>query len=99
MTPKPVVVGVDGSPQSLRAAEWAASEAQRHGAPLRVISVPALPPRMRAEHGSTPTVADVVLDESTASLDEAVARSTAVAPGLPIDAGLLSGAPAQVITD
>jgi nucleotide-binding universal stress UspA family protein len=54
---------------------------------------------MHSEHGSTPTVTDVVRDESAASLDEAVARSTAVAPGLHIDAGLLSGAPAQVITD
>src|SRR5690242_4522441 len=99
MTPKPVVVGVDGSPQSLRAAEWAASEARRHGAPLRIISVPVLPPRMHADHGSTPTVADVVRDESAASLDAAVARSMEVVPDLHIDADLLSGAPAQVITD
>jgi nucleotide-binding universal stress UspA family protein len=99
MAPKPVVAGVDGSPQSLRAVEWAASEARRHRAPLRIVSVPALPPRMRAERGSTPTVADVVRDQSMASLEQAVARSTAVAPELHIDAGLLSGAPAQVITD
>jgi nucleotide-binding universal stress UspA family protein len=99
MTLKPVVVGVDGSPQSLRAAEWAAGEARRHGAPLRIVSVPALPPRMRPDQSAALTVADVVRDETAASLDEAVARSTAVAPELNIDAGLLSGAPAQVITD
>jgi nucleotide-binding universal stress UspA family protein len=29
----PVVVGVDGSEESLRAVEWAALEAQRHRAP------------------------------------------------------------------
>jgi nucleotide-binding universal stress UspA family protein len=44
-------------------------------------------------------VTDVVRDESTASLDEAVARSAAVAPGLHIDADLLTGAPAQVMID
>lgn len=99
MTLKPVVVGVDGSSQSLRAAEWAAGEARRHGAPLRIVSIPALPPRMRADSSNPPTVADVVRDQSAAWLDEAVARSTAVAPDLRIDAGLLSGAPAQVITD
>ena len=99
MTPKPVVVGIDGSPQSLRAVEWAAGEAQRHGAPLRIISVPALPPRMHSADGSTRTVTDVVHDESAGWLDTAVARSTEVAPELHIDADMLSGAPAQVITD
>ena len=99
MTPKPVVVGVDGSPQSLRAVEWATSEARRHAAPLRIISVPALPPRMHSDHGATPTVADVVRDESAASLDAAVARSKEIDPEVHIDAGLLSGAPAQVVTD
>ncbi|WP_129305294.1 universal stress protein [Streptomyces sp. L2] len=33
----PVVVGVDGSEPSLRAAEWAADEAALHGAPLRLV--------------------------------------------------------------
>ena len=41
----PVVAGVDGSEESLRAVEWAALEAQRHRAPLRIVSVPALLPR------------------------------------------------------
>jgi nucleotide-binding universal stress UspA family protein len=44
----PVVAGVDGSEESLRAVEWAALEAQRHRAPLRIVSVPALLPRTRA---------------------------------------------------
>jgi nucleotide-binding universal stress UspA family protein len=34
----PVVAGVDGSEESLRAVEWAALEAQRHRAPLRIVS-------------------------------------------------------------
>ena len=44
----PVVAAVDGSEESLRAVEWAALEAQRHRAPLRIVSAPALLPRMRA---------------------------------------------------
>ena len=34
MAMMPVVVGVDGSEESLRAVEWAALEAGRHKAPL-----------------------------------------------------------------
>ncbi len=40
MATKPVVVGVDGSEESLRAVEWAALEAKRHSSPLRIVSAP-----------------------------------------------------------
>jgi nucleotide-binding universal stress UspA family protein len=43
MTTMPVVVGVDGSEESISAVEWAAREAHRHGAPLRIVSAPAMP--------------------------------------------------------
>lgn len=33
----PMVVGVDGSESSLRAVDWAAEEAARHGVPLRIV--------------------------------------------------------------
>ncbi|MFE2276438.1 universal stress protein [Streptomyces sp. NPDC059454] len=33
----PMVVGVDGSESSLRAVDWAADEAARHGVPLRIV--------------------------------------------------------------
>lgn len=32
-----VVVGIDGSPQSMAAADWAALEARRTGRPLRLV--------------------------------------------------------------
>ena len=34
---KPVVVGVDGSDDALRALDWAADEAARHGWSLRIV--------------------------------------------------------------
>ncbi|MEU4743950.1 universal stress protein [Actinosynnema sp. NPDC023658] len=41
----PIVVGVDGSTSAVKAAEWAAAEAVRHGAPLKLVHAYALPVR------------------------------------------------------
>ena len=43
MMPKPVVVGTDGSNESLRAVKWAAAEAAHRSAPLQIVSVMAVP--------------------------------------------------------
>jgi nucleotide-binding universal stress UspA family protein len=43
MTTMPVVVGADGSEESLNAVEWAAQEAHRHRVPLRIVSASAIP--------------------------------------------------------
>jgi nucleotide-binding universal stress UspA family protein len=37
--PRPVIVGLDGSPESRAAAEWAAREAELRGLPLKVVHV------------------------------------------------------------
>ena len=90
----PVVAGVDGSEESLRAVAWAALEAQRHRAPLRIVSAPALPPRMRARNAVRQTVADQLSGASARALREAVTRSGKSSSRLLIDAGLLTGPPA-----
>lgn len=98
MVTKPVVVGVDGSEQSLLAAEWAALEARRRGLPLQIVSVPATMPRMHAYHVSPATVASALRGISARALDAAITRSEEVAPGLPIATGLLSGPAALALT-
>jgi len=96
MATYPVVVGVDGSEESLLAAEWAAMEAKRHRLPLRIVSAPAMPPRMQAYQVS-PAVADALRAAATRALRTAVARAEEVAPGLEITTDLLSGPPAVAV--
>jgi nucleotide-binding universal stress UspA family protein len=99
MATKPVTVGVDGSEESLRAVQWAALEARRHGSPLRIVSAPAEWPRIRAYHASPAEIGAALRGISARALDAAIIRSEEVAPGLPIDTGLLSGPPAVAVAD
>jgi len=99
MTTRPVVVGVDGSDESMRAVEWAALEAKRHGTALRIVSAPVMPPRMRALDRSPGTVADALRAMSSHALGEAVTRAEEVTTGLAIDTELLAGAAAIGVTE
>jgi nucleotide-binding universal stress UspA family protein len=96
MGTRPVLVGVDGSEESLRAVEWAARQAKRHGSPLCIVSAPAMLPRMRAQVDPV-TVANALRGMSAQALAAALTRSDEVAPGLRVDTGLLSGPPAVAL--
>lgn len=100
MTTKPVVAAVDGSEESLRAAEWAAMEAQRRSAALLVVSAPVAVPRVHAYHASPTAVAAALRAVSERALGAALIRCDEVAPGLPVTASLLTGpvAPAVAAT-
>ncbi len=99
MATKPVVVGVDGSEESLRAAEWAALEAKRHSSPLRIVSAPAQVPRMHAYNASPTAIANALLGMAARALDAAVTRSEEVVQGLPVTTGFLSGPPALALAE
>ena len=101
MASKPIVAGTDGSEESLRAVDWAAREAVLRGAPLRIVSAAALPPRMisRAGAGEYDTVTDVITKERDRALAAAAELAARAAPGLLIDTDPLSGAPAEAVTD
>jgi nucleotide-binding universal stress UspA family protein len=99
MEDKPVVVGVDGSEESLRAVEWAALEARRHPWPLRIVSAPAPMPRMHACSAAPGEIACALRGIAARALDAAIVRSEEVAPGLPLTTELLSGPAALAVAE
>ena len=99
MAAKPVVVGVDGSEESLRAVEWAALEAKRHSWPLRIVSVPRSSRGCTHSSASPTAIAYALRGIAARALDAAIIRSEEVAPGLPITTGLLSGPPALAVAE
>jgi nucleotide-binding universal stress UspA family protein len=90
----PVVVGVDGSEESMLAVQWAAREAAWHGAPLRIVSAAAVPPCTRLPGALPPAVADALRAISVRALGEAATRAADVTNGLIIDTDLLTAPPA-----
>ena len=96
MAAKSVVVGVDGSEESLLAAEWAAMEAGRRGLPLRVVSAPARMPRMDA-YPASQAAASAAREVSARAQLSGASRAEEVAAGLQITTGLLSGPPALAV--
>ena len=99
MATKPVTVGVDGSEESLRAVQWAALEARRHGSALRIVSAPAELPRIRACHASPAEVGVALRGISARALEAAIIRAEEVAPGLCVETDLLSGPSAVAVAD
>ncbi len=99
MAAKPVIVGVDGSEESLLAVEWAAREARRHSSPLRIVSAPDVMPRIHACQASPAEIAAALHGISARALDAAITRSEEMAPGLPVDTRLLSGPPAVAVAE
>jgi nucleotide-binding universal stress UspA family protein len=99
MATKPVVVGVDGSDESLRAVEWAAMEARRRACALRIVSAPAPMPPVRAYHASLATVQTALRGISARTLQAAMTRAQEVIPGLAVETDLLSGPPALAVAD
>ena len=97
MATKPVIVGADGSRESLRAVEWAAREAALRGTSLRIVAVPPLPRRMTVTPATPGTVSDVVEQSMSEALAAAAQQAAAQQPGLTIETHLVAGAPAEVL--
>jgi nucleotide-binding universal stress UspA family protein len=103
MATKPIVVGTDGSEESLRAVDWAAREAALHGAPLRIVAAAAtlrrMSSRLHASGSSYDDVTDVLLEQRDQALAAAAERAAKTATGLLIDTDPLDGDPADAVID
>ncbi|MEG3631420.1 universal stress protein [Streptomyces poriticola] len=94
----PVVVGVDGSPTSLAAAETAAREAQLRGAGLRLVHAfgrprPHLPPRLPPWNRAATGLREM----ADGTLAEAERRAHEVAPQLAVEREVVVGEPLTVL--
>ncbi|MEE1823446.1 universal stress protein [Streptomyces sp. BE20] len=85
----PVVVGVDGSPESLAALDWAADEASRRGAPLRLVHAwpsPVTPLSVLGTADLERRQADVVLREAELRARDRCPEAAVTAVHVPGDA-------------
>jgi len=99
MSSKPIVVGTDGSDQALFAVEWAALESVRRELPLRIVSVPVMPPRMRTPSASPVTVAHYLRETARQALEAGARRATELVPERTPDTELLGGAPVAALLE
>lgn len=89
----PVTVGVDGSPESIAAAEWAAHESELRGAPLLIVHADERA-GAAAARGVGPDARCRRADELLAEAAECVRRQH---PALEIDTRQLAGPPAPAL--
>lgn len=96
--PRPVVVGVDGSEQALRAARWGAAEAARRHVPLRLVTAFDWSTPLGAGH---PDLRDryreLLLERTEIALGAAARLAERDEPDIEVDDQLLVGPPGVVL--
>ncbi len=91
-----VVVGIDGSPHSFRAADWAADWAITHEQPLGLIAAHGLAPATQPE--SFADLVDVARENAESDLAEAVRRVTQTHPTLDVHSEVVQLGAAEALT-
>lgn len=92
-----IVVGVDGSDQSLAALRWACEEARLRGDSLDVISAWSLP--TMGFDGSSAEVVDALEGAAEEAVRVAREQLAQVAPELPAETNAVHGHPARVLVE
>ena len=96
----PVVVGVDESDSARDAVRWAAAEAARRGAPLRLVAAFApIPAGHVGNPGLGTSYRRVMTEGARAVLTSAAELAAQVAPGVATEAELRTGFPVPVLLD
>ncbi|MFF7648206.1 universal stress protein [Streptomyces canus] len=96
--PRTVMVGLDGSPESVAAAEWAADEALARAAPLCLVHAGDQPPYDYVPFAGE-AVAPPDADRAAVMLREVAAVLAYRRPGLRLTSTRLSGRPAAALTE
>jgi len=100
LTHASVLVGVDGSEQSLLALDYAADEAARRHQPLRIVIGCAWPLFVAATGGGAGIpLDDGVIEVARGVLEDAASRAGERRPGLDITTEVTRGSPAGVLVD
>lgn len=93
-----VVVGIDGSQSALEAARWAAEEAARRGASVRLVSAFGWVDEPLMGHpGMGPRRREIMLDQVRRGLAAAEAAVVAQAPGVGVGSEVVVGFPIAVL--
>lgn len=92
-----VVVGVDGSSSSAEAVRWAAAEADRRSAPLRLVTAFPWPADLVSGTRPSHRHRNAMLADSRADLDDAAALALAARPDLRINRRMTIGHPVPVL--
>lgn len=95
----PVVVGVDGSEPALRAVRWATREAERRGAPLRLVHAYALPFRHPAGVVAEDGLLDLLREQGARWVAEARDAALAEAPALSREIAVVNAPAVEVLVE
>jgi len=91
-----IVVGVDGSPASVRALRWAADQARQSGAVVQVVTGYSIPPTIYIS--PTYTEADYAND-ARRMLDRSVIEALGAEPDIHVEKHLIDKPPKRALVD
>lgn len=97
LSPRPVVAGIDGSPNSRQAAHVAAGEARRRSAPLRLLAVIPSPFRGMVTVAPEPELPSVLHHDAEELLRELAAEVSARTGAGEVTWAVAEGRPAEVL--